>query len=137
MRYMVIVKGNAESESGAMPPREMLEEMGRYNEQLVNAGVMLAGEGLHPTSQGLKMRFDGDKRTVIDGPFTEAKEIVAGFWIMQVNSKEEVIEWARRIPFREGEVEIRRVFESEEFGEQVKEQEDRLRERMAEQQRSS
>ncbi len=137
MRYMVIVKGNAESESGAMPEPGMLEEMGKYNEQLVNAGVMLAGEGLHPTSQGLKIKFDGDKRTVIDGPFTEAKEIVAGFWIMQVNSRDEVIEWARRIPFREGEVEIRRVFESEEFGEQVKEQEDRLREQMAAQQERS
>ncbi len=137
MRYMVIVKGDAASESGAMPDPGMLEEMGKYNEQLVNAGVMLAGEGLHPTSQGLKIKFDGDKRTVIDGPFTEAKEIVAGFWIMQVNSRDEVIEWARRIPFREGEVEIRRVFESEEFGEEVKQQEDRLRERMAAQQERS
>ncbi len=137
MRYMVIVKGDAASESGAMPDPGMLEEMGKYNEQLVNAGVMLAGEGLHPTSQGLKIKFDGDKRTVIDGPFTEAKEIVGGFWIMQVNSRDEVIEWARRIPFREGEVEIRRIFESEEFGEEVKQQEDRLRERMAAQQERS
>jgi hypothetical protein len=115
MRFMVIVKASKESEAGALPSEQELAEMGKYNEELVKAGVMLAGEGLHPSSKGLRLRFDGNKRTVVDGPFSETKELVAGFWLWQVKSREEAIEWARRIPFREGEVEIRQVFESEEF----------------------
>ena len=115
MRFMVIVKASPESESSAMPSEQELAEMTSYNEELVKAGVMLAGEGLHPSSKGARIRFDGSKRTVVDGPFTETKELVAGFWLWQVKSREEAIEWARRIPFREGEVELRQVFESEEF----------------------
>ncbi|HUP46904.1 MAG TPA: YciI family protein [Thermoanaerobaculia bacterium] len=135
MRFMVIVKGDKNSEAGVMPTEEILREMGNYNEQLVKAGVMLAGEGLHPTSKGFKVRFDGDKKTIIDGPFTEAKEIVGGFWIWQVKSREEAIEWIRRSPFREGEVEIRQVFEDDDFGAEftpeLREQERRIREEAA------
>ena len=116
MRYMVIVKASPESEAGVMPSSEILEEMGRFNEQLVKAGVMLAGEGLLASSKGARIRFDGKKRTVIDGPFAETKELVAGFWILQVKSKEEAIEWMKRAPFEEGELEIRQVAESEDFG---------------------
>jgi hypothetical protein len=115
MRFMVIVKASKDSETGVLPDEKILTEMGKYNEELVKAGVMLAGEGLHPSSKGARVRFDGAKRTVIDGPFTETKELVAGFWLWQVNSREEAIEWLKRAPFREGEVEIRQVFETEEF----------------------
>lgn len=115
MRFMIIVKANAESEAGQMPTQQELEEMGRYNEELVKAGVMLAGEGLHPSSRGHRVRFDGNSRTVIDGPFAETRELVAGFWLIQVKSPEEALEWVKRIPFREGEVEVRRVFDTEDF----------------------
>src|SRR5688572_25745722 len=115
MRFMVLVKATADSEAGVMPSEELLAAMGKYNEELVKAGVMLAGEGLHPSSKGARVRFSGDQRTVTDGPFAETKELVAGFWLIQVKSKEEAIEWASRAPFQEGEVEIRQVFESEDF----------------------
>ncbi len=115
MQFMVIVKATPESEAGQLPDTEHFAEMGRFNEQMVKAGVMLAGEGLHPTSRGSRIRFDGKQRTVIDGPFTESKELVAGFWILQAKSKDEVIEWMKRSPFQDGEVEIRQVFEAEDF----------------------
>src|SRR5579872_2537856 len=118
MRFMVIVKASKESEAGVLPSRELLTEMGKFNEELVKAGVMLAGEGLHPTSKGVRVKFEGGKRTVIDGPFTETKELIAGFWMIQVKSKEEAIEWVKRAPFDGGvEIEIRQVFEVEDFGE--------------------
>ena len=117
MRFMVIVKASAESEAGVLPSEKDLTEMGKYNEELVKAGVMLAGEGLQASSKGSRIRFEGKRRTVVDGPFAESKELVAGFWIWQTKSKEEAIEWAKRIPFQEGEVEIRQVFENEDFGE--------------------
>ena len=120
MRFMVIVKANKDSEAGVLPDEKMLAEMGKFNEELVKAGVMLAGEGLQPSSKGARVKFAGDKRTVIDGPFTETKELIAGFWIWQVKSKEEAIEWVKRAPFHpKGEVEIRQVFEAEDFGESV------------------
>jgi hypothetical protein len=129
---MVLVKANKDSEAGVLPDRELLAEMGRFNEELVKAGVMLAGEGLQASSKGVRVRFDGKTRTVIDGPFTEAKELVAGFWLWQVRSKDEAIEWLKRAPFKEGEVEIRQLFEAEDFGPamtpELKEQERRLRE---------
>lgn len=116
MRFMVIVKASKESEAGVLPGRELLEKMGKYNEQLVNAGVMLAGEGIHPSSRGVRVKFDGDKRTVTDGPFTETKELIAGFWLWQVKSKEEAIEWLKRAPFDGGtEVELRQVFDPQDF----------------------
>ncbi len=117
MRFMVIVKASPESEAGVLPDEKMLTEMGKYNEELAKAGIMLAGEGLQASSKGARVRFDGKKRTIIDGPFAEAKELVAGFWLWQVKSKEEAIEWLKRAPFQEGEVEIRQVFENEDFGE--------------------
>ena len=116
MRAMVIVKADKNSEAGILPSEEILAAMGKYNEELVKAGVMLAGEGLQASSKGARVRFEGDKRTVIDGPFTESKELIAGFWLWQVRSKEEAIEWLKRAPFQEGEVEIRQVFELEDFG---------------------
>lgn len=133
MRVMVFVMGNPQSEGGAMPSEAELREMGQFNEELVNAGVMLAGEGLHPTSQAKKVRFDGKKRTVIDGPFAEAKEIVAGYWLWQVKSMDEALEWIKRSPFQEGEVELRPVFETEDFADsdpsgEIRAQEHRLRE---------
>jgi hypothetical protein len=115
MRFMIIVKASPESERGDMPTTEELTEMGRFNEELVKAGVMLAGEGLQPSSKGARIRFNGDKRTVIDGPFAETKELVAGFWLIQTRSEDEALEWVKRIPFREGEVELRRVFDTEDF----------------------
>ena len=116
MRVMVIVKANKDSEAGVMPSAKMLTDMGRYNEKLVNAGIMLAGEGLAASSQGARMRFSGaGKPSVIDGPFTEAKELVAGFWLIQARSKDEAVEWARRAPFVDGEIEVRQVFELEDF----------------------
>ena len=132
MRVMVMVKANKDSEAGVMPSTELLAEMGKFNEQLVKAGVMLAGEGLHPSSKGVRIKFSGSKRTVIDGPFTETKELDAGYWLWQVKSMDEAIEWLKRAPFDGGEeVEIRPVFEAEDFGEaftpELKEQEDRLR----------
>jgi hypothetical protein len=138
MRFMVLVKADKDSEAGVLPSEELLAEMGKYNEELVKAGVMLAGEGLHPSSKGARVRFSGDKTTVIDGPFTESKELIAGFWLFQVKSKEEAIEWVKRAPFRETEVEIRQVFEAEDFGAELtpelREQEERLRAQVAEQQ---
>jgi hypothetical protein len=133
MRFMVLVPGNAESEAGVMPSTELLEEMTRYNEELAKAGVMLSGEGLHPTSKGAKVRFEGGKRTVVDGPFTEAKEIVAGYWIWECKSRDEAIEWLKRAPFDGGtEIELRQIFEADDFGDQLtpelREREDRLRE---------
>lgn len=116
MRFIVMVKATKESESGALPTQQELEEMGKFNDELVKAGVMLAGEGLQPSSKGSRISFQGNKRTVRDGPFAETKELVAGFWIWQVKSKQEALEWAKRIPFQEGEVEMRQVFEAEDFG---------------------
>jgi len=116
MRVMVIVKATKESEAGEMPSEELLAAMGSFNEDLVKAGIMLAGEGLHPTSKAKRVRFTGSKRTVIDGPFAETKELIAGFWLWQVKSKEEAIEWLKRAPFDEDEVEIRQVFEMSDFG---------------------
>ena len=134
MRVMVLIKANADSEAGVMPSQELLAAMGKYNEELVKAGVMLAGEGLHPSSKGKRVRFSGDKRTVIDGPFAETKELVAGFWLWQVKSMEEAVEWVKRCPNPtgiEGDVEIRPVFEAEDFGAEftpeLREQEERLR----------
>jgi hypothetical protein len=136
MRVMVIVKANPESESGLLPNREILTEMGKFDEELVKAGVMLAGEGLHASSKGVRVKFGGGKSTVIDGPFTETKELIAGFWLWQVKSIEEAIEWIRRSPFRKGSetIEIRRVFEAEDFTEmtpELKAQEAQLRARAA------
>jgi hypothetical protein len=132
MRFMVIVKASEESEAGVLPDEKILSAMGKYNEELVKAGVMLAGEGLHPSSKGLRVRFDGGKRTVTDGPFSETKELIAGFWLWQVKSKEEAVEWLKRAPFDGGtEIELRQVFEAEEFGAnltpELREQEERLR----------
>ena len=121
MRFMILVKATKESEAGIMPSEKLLTEMGKYNEELVKAGVMLAGEGLHPSSKGARVRFSGAKRTVIDGPFAETKELVAGFWLIQVKSKEEAIEWVKRCPNPmpgESEIEIRQVFEAEDFGDE-------------------
>ncbi|QCI67436.1 YciI family protein [Phreatobacter stygius] len=140
MRFMVIVKATKDSEAGVMPSEQLLTEMGNFNEELVKAGVMLAGEGLHPSSKGARIRFSGKTRTVIDGPFAETKELIAGFWLLQVKSKDEVIEWMKRCPnpFEgESELEIRQVFEAEDFGAEftpeLREQEDRLRAEAAKQ----
>ena len=117
MRFMVIVKATKDSEAGVMPSQQLLTEMGNYNVALVKAGVLLAGEGLHPSTKGARMRFSGKERTVIDGPFSETKELIAGFWLWQVRSKEEALEWLRRAPFDDGaELELRQVFEMEDFG---------------------
>jgi hypothetical protein len=136
MRFMVIVKADKNSEAGVMPSREILTAMGKFNEELVKAGVMLAGEGLHPTSKGKRVRFSGGKHTVIDGPFTESKELIAGFWLWQVRSMDEAIEWLKRSPFDGGtEIEIRQVFEADDFGAEVtpelRKQEARLRKQSA------
>jgi hypothetical protein len=134
MRVMVIVKANKDTEAGVMPSEQLLKEMGNYNEQLVQAGIMLAGEGLHPTSKGVRIKFSGSSRTVIDGPFAETKELIAGYWLWRVKSIQEAIEWAKRCPNPTGEesiLEIRPVFEAEDFGEEftpeLREQEERLR----------
>ena len=132
MRFMILVKATDESEAGVMPSRELLTEMGNYNEELVKAGVMLAGEGLHPSSRGARVRFSGSGRTVIDGPFTETKELIAGYWLWQVRSMDEAVEWLKRAPFDGGtEIELRPVFEADDFGDELtpelREQEDRLR----------
>src|SRR5512146_3435803 len=118
MRFMVMVRADRNTEAGVMPSEQVLAEMGRFNEELVKAGVMLAAEGLHPSARGARVRFDGNRRTVIDGPFAETKELIAGFWLWQCRSLDEAIEWARRSPFRESEVEIRQVFEAADFGPQ-------------------
>jgi hypothetical protein len=141
MRVMVIVKASKESEAGQMPDQKILTEMGKFNEQLVKSGVMLAGEGLHPTSKGKRVKFSGSERTVLDGPFAETKELIAGFWLWQVKSMEEAVEWLKRAPFDGGtEVEIRPVFEAEDFGKEftpeLREQEDRLRSEMQRQRTS-
>lgn len=135
MRVMVIVKASEDSEKGVMPSTEMLQQMGDYNEQLVKAGIMLAGDGLHPTSKAKRVRFSGAQRTVIDGPFTETKELIAGFWIWKVASMDEAIAWLKKAPFDGGaEIEVRPIFEAEDFGAEftpeLREQEDRLRARM-------
>ena len=132
MRFMMIVKANKDSEAGVLPTEEQLAEMAKYNEELVKTGVMLAGEGLQASSKGARVRYAGAKRTVIDGPFAETKELIAGFWLIQAKSKAEAIEWAKRVPFEEGEVEIRQVFELEDFGPSAAvEQHVQLREQIA------
>ena len=137
MRFMILVMADEQSEAGVMPSKELLEEMGKYNEELVKAGVMLAGEGLHPSSKGARVKFSGSQPTVTDGPFTEAKELIAGYWLWQVKSKDEAIEWVKRAPFGGGaEIEIRQVFETDDFGDEMtpelREQEERLRAQVAE-----
>ena len=135
MRVAVLVKASKESEAGVLPDQKILAEMGKFNEELVKAGVMLAGEGLQPSSKGARVRFSGAKRTVIDGPFAETKELVAGFWLWQVKSMDEAIEWLKRAPFQEGDVEIRQVFEAEDFGAaltpELREQQERVRQQAA------
>jgi hypothetical protein len=135
---MVIVRANQESEAGVLPNEQILSDMTKYKEELVKAGIMLEGEGLQPTSKGKRVRFSGDKRTVIDGPFPETKELIAGFWLWKVNSMEEAIEWLKKAPFDGGtEIEVRQVFETEDFGEnmppELREQEERLREKIKQQ----
>jgi hypothetical protein len=139
MRFMILLKADKNTEAGVLPDEKLLTEMGKYNEELVRAGLLLAGEGLQPSSKGARVRFSGTKRTVIDGPFTEAKELIAGFWLIQVKSKEEAIEWVKRCPNptgTEAEIEIRQVFEASDFGSEftpeLREQEERLRAQLAE-----
>jgi hypothetical protein len=143
MRFMILVKATKDSEAGVMPGEQLLTEMGKFNEELMKAGVLLAGEGLHPSSKGARVKFSGEKRTVIDGPFPETKELIAGYWLWQVKSKEEAIEWVKRCPnphLEETEVEIRQVFEAEDFGAEftpeLRGQEERMRAQIAEKQRS-
>lgn len=140
MRFMIIVKATKDSEAGVMPSEQLLTDMGKFNEELINAGVMLAGDGLHPSSKGARVQFSGNKRTVIDGPFAETKELIAGYWVWQVNSKEEAIDWAKRCPNpagddKEGEIEIRQLFEAEDFGPEFtpeqREQEEHLRKKLS------
>jgi hypothetical protein len=138
MRFMILVKADADTEAGILPDEKLLTQMGKFNEELVKAGIMLAGEGLHPSSKGARVKFSGTSRTVIDGPFAETKELVAGFWLWQVKSKEEAIEWVKRCPNPtngESMIEIRQVFESSDFGEaftpELREQEERLRSEVA------
>jgi hypothetical protein len=138
MRFMILIKASKDSEAGALPDQKLLAEMGKFNEELVKGGVMLEGEGLHPSSKGARVKFSGTKRTVVDGPFPETKELIAGYWIWKVKSKEEAIEWVKRcpnpMPNIESEVEIRQVFESEDFGveftPELREQEERLRQQI-------
>jgi hypothetical protein len=135
MRVMVLVKADKNSEAGVMPTKELLTEMGKFNEELAKAGVMLAGEGLHPTSKGARVKFSDGKKTVVDGPFAETKELVAGFWLWQVKSLDEAIEWLKRAPFEDTEVEIRPVFEAADFGDEftpeLRDQEERVRAQVA------
>ena len=138
MRFMILVKANKDTEAGVLPSEQLLAEMGNYNAELVKAGVLLAGEGLQPSSKGARVKFSGAKRTVVDGPFSEAKELIAGFWLIEVKSKEEAIEWVKRVPNptgEEGEIEIRQVFEAEDFGPaltpELREQEEQLRAQVA------
>jgi hypothetical protein len=138
MRYMVIVKANEDTENGVLPTEHELAEMGAYNEELAKAGVLLAGEGLHPSSKGARVRYDGSgNASVVDGPFAETKELVAGFWILEVSSPEEVLEWVKKAPFRDSEVEVRQVFSADDFGDaftpELRQQEDRIRATAAEQ----
>ena len=144
MRVMVIVKANKDSEAGVMPKQKMLEDMGKFNEELVKAGVLLAADGLHPSSKGKRVRFSGDKRTVIDGPFTESKELIAGYWVWQVRSMEEAVEWLKRYPNPhegESEIEIRPVFEAEDFGAELtpelRQREERMRDQVNAQRKQS
>ncbi|WP_437709803.1 YciI family protein [Sorangium sp. So ce448] len=139
MRFMILIKATKDSEAGVMPSEQLLTEMGKFNEELVKAGVMVAGEGLHPSTKGARIRFSGDKRTVVDGPFAETKELIAGFWIWDVKSREEAIEWVKRCPnpmYEESEIEIRQVFTPDDFGPaltpELREQEERLRAQVAE-----
>jgi len=131
MRFMLIVRADRHTEGGVLPTREMLAAMGAYNEELVRAGLLLAGEGLHPSARGARVRFDGGRRTVVDGPFAETKELIAGFWLIQVKSLEEAVEWVKRAPLQESEIEIRQVHEAEDFGAaftpELREQEERQR----------
>ncbi len=134
MKFLILVKATQDSEAGVMPSEKLLAEMGKFNEELVKAGIMLSGEGLHPSSKGARVRFSGTRRTVVDGPFSETKELVAGFWLWQVKSREEAIEWVKRCPnpmLEDSEIEIRQVFEAEDFGAaftpELREQEERLR----------
>ena len=134
MRFMILLKADENTEAGVMPSEELLAEMGKYNEEMVKAGVLLAGEGLQPSSKGARVRFSGAERTVVDGPFAEAKELIAGYWLIQTKSKEEAVEWVKRCPNpldEEAEIEIRQVFEAEDFGEELtpelREQEERIR----------
>jgi hypothetical protein len=142
MRFMVLIKANKETEAGVLPSEQLLTEMGKFNEELVNAGVLLAGEGLHDSSKGARVKFSATGTTVVDGPFAETKELIAGFWLLQVKSKEEAIEWIKRVPNpdnTESEIEIRQVFEAEDFGDsltpELKEAEENLRKQSAEQQK--
>jgi hypothetical protein len=130
MRFMMMVMANEASESGTLPTADELAEMGRYNEELVKAGVMLSGDGLHPSSKGARITYSGDTRTVVDGPFTEAKELIAGYWVIDVKSKDEAVEWARRVPFREGEVHLRQIFEASDFGEAMTPEHEELNKRL-------
>lgn len=131
MRFLAMVMGDESTEGGVMPTEEELAAMGKFNEELVNAGIMLAGEGLHPTSNGAKVKYAGGKATVVDGPFTEAKELVAGYWLLEAKSRDEVIDWLKRAPFVDAEVQVRQIFEAEDFGDaltpELREQEERLR----------
>lgn len=135
MRFMMIVRADEKTEAGVMPTEQELAEMGRYNEELVKAGILLAGEGLHPSSRGARVVFAGGEPTVVDGPFAETKELIAGYWLIQVKSREEAVEWARRVPFQDGVIELRQVFEAEDFGAEftpeLREQEERLRAQIA------
>jgi hypothetical protein len=135
MRFMILVKADKDSEAGILPGEEVFAAMGKFNEELVNAGVMLAADGLHPSSKGARVRFSGGQTTVIDGPFAETKELVAGYWIWQVGSRDEAIAWLKRAPFQDTEVEIRQIFEAEDFGAEfspeLREQEERLRAKAA------
>lgn len=135
MRFMVIVKADKDSEAGVMPSEQLLTDMGKFNEELANAGVMLAAEGLHPSSKGARVKFSGGQKAVIDGPFAETKELVAGFWLWQCKSLDEAIQWLKKAPFEETEVEIRQVFEADDFGAEftpeLREQEERIREQIA------
>ena len=140
MRVMVIVKANKDSEAGKLPDEKLLTEMSKFNEQLIKAGVLIGMDGLRPSSSGARVRFSGGKKTVVDGPFAETKELIAGYWVWQVKSKEEAIEWLKRAPFQEGEVEIRQVFETAEFAEsdptgEIRKHEDQLRKKIESQQR--
>ena len=142
MRFMVIVKANKDSEAGVMPSQKMLTDMGNYNEELVKAGIVLGMDGLHPSSKGVRIRFSGKTRTVIDGPFSETKELIAGYWLWQVRSREEAIEWLKRAPFDDNtEVELRQVFEAEDFGAEftpeLRQQEERLLAQMAEKKKAA
>jgi hypothetical protein len=135
MRFMILVKASKESEAATMPNEQILTEMGKFNQELAKAGVLLAGEGLHPSPKGTRIRFSGEKRIVTDGPFAETKDLIAGFWIWRLNSKDEAIEWLKRAPFNDTEVEIRQVFEAEDFGAELtpelRAQEERLRKQVA------